>query len=186
MEARDRIIAAATKAFYAQGIRATGVDQLIALADVAKATFYRHFPSKDDLVAAVLERQSDAILERLATTAAEAAGKTGLPAAVSFVETVAAQLADPRFRGCPLIRASQELAESPQAQAIALAHKRSVEAGLAQALAATGVARASERAAALMLVLDGAVVRATMAPDPALAVAARYAAQRILGADHAS
>jgi AcrR family transcriptional regulator len=50
--ARDRIISTAGRLFYAEGYRAIGVDRVIAEADVAKATFYRHFPSKDDLIVA--------------------------------------------------------------------------------------------------------------------------------------
>jgi AcrR family transcriptional regulator len=50
--ARDRIISTAGALFYREGYRAIGVDRVIAEADVAKATFYRHFPSKDDLIVA--------------------------------------------------------------------------------------------------------------------------------------
>ncbi|MEO8229413.1 MAG: helix-turn-helix domain-containing protein, partial [Chloroflexota bacterium] len=47
--ARERLLAAASELFYERGIQATGVDAIIKAAGVAKATFYRHFPSKDDL-----------------------------------------------------------------------------------------------------------------------------------------
>lgn len=55
--ARDRILDAAYKLFSRRGVRAVGVDELIARAGVAKATFYHHFPSKDDLVFAFLEQR---------------------------------------------------------------------------------------------------------------------------------
>jgi AcrR family transcriptional regulator len=64
--ARERIIATAGPLFYREGYRAVGVDRVIAEADVAKATFYRHFPSKDDLIVAWIEH-------------AEAASRDGLP-----------------------------------------------------------------------------------------------------------
>ena len=62
--ARDRILAAAGQLFAEQGVRATGVDALIATADVAKATFYRHFPSKDDLIVAWLQEPERAFSRR--------------------------------------------------------------------------------------------------------------------------
>jgi AcrR family transcriptional regulator len=53
---RDRILQAAGRLFYREGYRAVGVDRVIAEADVAKATFYTHFPSKDDLIVAWIAR----------------------------------------------------------------------------------------------------------------------------------
>lgn len=54
---RDRILDAATRRYYAEGIRAVSADRLIADAGVSKVTFYRHFPTKDDLITAYLSRQ---------------------------------------------------------------------------------------------------------------------------------
>jgi len=55
--ARERLVEVASRLFYAEGIRAVGVDRVIAEAGVAKATLYAHFASKDELVAAYLARQ---------------------------------------------------------------------------------------------------------------------------------
>jgi AcrR family transcriptional regulator len=68
LSAREKIIAVAGPLFYREGYRAVGVDRLIAEADVAKATFYKHFPSKDDLIVAWIDH-------------AEAQSRTGLPPA---------------------------------------------------------------------------------------------------------
>jgi AcrR family transcriptional regulator len=57
--ARARILDAASETFYRRGISAVGVDAIVAEAGVAKATLYRHFPSKDDLVVAVLRRRDE-------------------------------------------------------------------------------------------------------------------------------
>ena len=54
---RDRILDAATRRYYADGIRAVSADRLIAEAGVSKVTFYRHFPTKDDLITAYLVQQ---------------------------------------------------------------------------------------------------------------------------------
>jgi AcrR family transcriptional regulator len=58
-DARERILATAYDLFSRRGIRAVGVDEIIDTAGVAKATLYRHFPSKDDLVLAFLQRRED-------------------------------------------------------------------------------------------------------------------------------
>jgi AcrR family transcriptional regulator len=61
--ARDRILQTAGRLFYREGYRAVGVDRVIAEADVAKATFYKHFPAKDDLIVALIER-AEALTEQ--------------------------------------------------------------------------------------------------------------------------
>ena len=55
--AKDRILDVAYRRFSRQGVRAVGIDAIIAQAEVAKMTFYRHFPTKDALVMAFLERR---------------------------------------------------------------------------------------------------------------------------------
>src|SRR5690349_10843631 len=59
--ARRRVLDTASSLFYAEGIHAVGIDRVIAEAGVAKATFYHHFPSKDELVRAYLQEQSDLV-----------------------------------------------------------------------------------------------------------------------------
>ena len=59
LPARERILLTAHDLFYADGIRATGIDRVIAEAGVTKVTFYRHYPSKDDLVRAFLDYRHD-------------------------------------------------------------------------------------------------------------------------------
>jgi AcrR family transcriptional regulator len=58
-DARERILATAYELFSRRGIRDVGIDEVIERAEVAKATLYRHFPSKDDLVLAFLERREE-------------------------------------------------------------------------------------------------------------------------------
>ena len=71
--ARERILDAAFALFYSRGIRGVGVDLIIAESGVAKATFYKHFPSKDDLVVAYLDKV-DGIWSGQLRDAAQAAG----------------------------------------------------------------------------------------------------------------
>jgi AcrR family transcriptional regulator len=105
---RDRLIECASELFYGEGIRAISADRIIAAVGTTKATFYRHFPTKDDLVLAYLERRAD--WERIAVTTA---ARDDDPRRV--LRAVAQLLADsscqPGFRGCPFINAGAEYAD---------------------------------------------------------------------------
>jgi AcrR family transcriptional regulator len=70
-DARDRILHTASTLFYQQGIRAVGVDTIIAKSEVAKTTFYRYFPAKDDLVVAYLEERDRLFWELLEAVVSE-------------------------------------------------------------------------------------------------------------------
>ncbi|MGB8535682.1 MAG: TetR/AcrR family transcriptional regulator [Acidobacteriaceae bacterium] len=63
---QNRILAVAGQLFYADGVRATGTEKIMTIAEVAKATFYRHFGSKDDLVLAYLDQRDRSFWEYLA------------------------------------------------------------------------------------------------------------------------
>src|SRR3954465_15057906 len=101
--ARRRGLAAATTLFYAEGIHAVGIDRIIAEAAVAKATFYHHFPSKDDLVCAYLNEQSHRI--RRSTVPS---GDTPEEEIVSVFDAIGEYACGPGFRGCAFINAAAE------------------------------------------------------------------------------
>lgn len=63
-DARQRIVEAAERLFYAEGVRAVGIDRIIAEADVAKMSLYNHFPSKDDVILAVLRHRAASSQDR--------------------------------------------------------------------------------------------------------------------------
>src|SRR5262245_62857425 len=102
---RDRILAAADELFYARGIHAVGVDEIVARSGTAKTTLYAHFPSKDDLVASYLQRRSDEWRQHLEVELAHRGGS-----AVERIDAVFAVLgqgcASEGFRGCPFINAA--------------------------------------------------------------------------------
>ena len=105
-EARERLLSTAGGLFYREGIRAVGVERILTEAPATRATFYRHFPSKDDLVLAYL-RGVDAHTRAVVQGAVETASS---PAdAVRAIGTaVADDLARPEFRGCAFLKAAAE------------------------------------------------------------------------------
>lgn len=186
-EGRGRILAAANDLFYARGLRAVGVDEIIAAAGVTKVTFYRHFPSKDDLVPAWLDYRHalwmNWFVEALARHGAALAGRR--KAAAPF-EPLAAALqewfAEPGFRGCAFVNVLAEIGPAPAAiVARTVAHKREMTAAIARLIEDRPDKAALADAAALLA--DGAMVRARQG-EGALALAAlRLALERLAPGD---
>ena len=104
-EPRERLLATAAAVFYADGIRSVGIDRIIAEAGVTKATFYRHYPSKEDLVLAYLRREDSGIRHRLESLAADSDPLDVLRAVGSGT---ADELCRNGFRGCAFINAAAE------------------------------------------------------------------------------
>lgn len=116
---RERILGAATTLFYRHGIHATGVEELAAVAGVSKRTLYKLFNSKDELVAAYLERMSREIVvpSRRAKEGPDLAPRERL---LALFDRPRAALS----RGCPLHNAAVELTEPGHpAHPVILAHK---------------------------------------------------------------
>ncbi|GAA1953688.1 helix-turn-helix domain-containing protein [Amycolatopsis minnesotensis] len=105
-EARDRLLSTASQLFYREGIRAVGVERILAEAPATRATFYRHFPSKEDLVLAYL-RGVDVHTRDGVQAAIETA-----PSSADALRTIGAAVADdlarPEFRGCAFLKAAAE------------------------------------------------------------------------------
>jgi AcrR family transcriptional regulator len=108
---RERVLTAASELFTQQGIGRTGVDSLIARAGVAKATFYRYFPTKEDLVMAWLRDPRTRWFHRVRTLAEAEAGSPVERLARLFA-AVAAWLEAGDYRGCPYLNSASELTDS--------------------------------------------------------------------------
>jgi AcrR family transcriptional regulator len=153
---RDRIVAAASKLFYSEGIRAVSVDAVAEKAGITKRTLYYHFSSKDDLVAAYLEARDQPNLALFKRWFAEAEG--GLAEKVRAIFThLAASARHPKWKGCGFLRTSAELANMPGHPAIKIgvAHKKGFENWLSSTFEAEGMANATTLARQIVLLLDG-------------------------------
>jgi AcrR family transcriptional regulator len=109
-EARERLLAAASQLFYAEGINSVGIERIIKEGQVTLATFYRHFPSKVDLVVTYLHSAHDHIAAR-ATEQAETLQGRDLVRAIG--DDVTSQIRHAAFRGCAFLNAASEF-EDPQ------------------------------------------------------------------------
>jgi AcrR family transcriptional regulator len=107
---RERILAAAADLFYRQGIRAVGVDAIAEAADTNKMTLYRHFSSKDDLVAEYLRQMAKQANECWEKYQRRQPGNA-LAQLRLWLKDMADHAADRHERGCPVANAAIELAE---------------------------------------------------------------------------
>ena len=102
---RERILEVADRLFYAEGVRATGTEKIMSTSDVAKATFYRHFESKDALVLAYLEHRDRAFWEYLLSPAPPADVREALARIERLVNL-------PEVTSCPFLRIASEYPET--------------------------------------------------------------------------
>ena len=153
---RQRILDTASEMFYREGIRAVGVDAIIARAGVAKMSLYRNFPSKDALVTAWLEDRNALFWRRWERAEAMCSGdpRAQLEA---ILDMVAATASHPKWRGCPFLNTGTEFPEPEHpARAVILANKRAVYERLQALAAAAGACDSTLLAQQLQLLIDGA------------------------------
>lgn len=160
LPARERILLTAHDLFYRDGIRATGIDRVILEAGVAKLTFYRHFPSKDDLVRSFLAYRHERWLAWLVDALGRHGARTGGGLA-PLVPAMGEWFADPAFRGCAFINSVAEVGGAlTDVVAIAQRHKEEVVQVIVELLPPGGQRDSTAHGAAMAL--DGAIVRAQM------------------------
>src|ERR687891_1145057 len=153
--ARERLLETAARTFYAEGINTVGVHRIVEEAGVTLATFYRHFPSKQDLVLAYLQSVHDDFQAR-AIAAQEAAEQPG--DVLSLIgNNITAQLLEPGFRGCAFINAGSEFEDpdGPIMRAV-LAHRAWFYALVRDAFASAGHAQPDLAARHYVMLRDGA------------------------------
>jgi AcrR family transcriptional regulator len=181
----DRILTAAAKLFYAEGIRAVNLEAVAARAGVTKRTLYYHFRSKDDLVAAYLAERDQPNLALFRRWFEETPGD--LPDKVrGLFANLARAARHPRWRGCGFLRTAAELAAMPGHPAIRIgsAHKKKVEAWLCDSFVADGIAPepAATLARQIVLLMDGAFAVGLMHRDPSYTETAGEAAVALVAA----
>ena len=174
---RERILNAASKLFYSEGIRAVSVDAVAEKAGLTKRTLYYHFRSKDDLVAAYLEARDQPNMALFRRWFGEAEGR--LPAKVQAIfRQLARNASHPKWKGCGFLRTSAELANLPGHPAIKIgaAHKKKFEAWLCEEFEQAGIGGAARLARQTLLLLDGSFAVVQLHRDPSYMESAGEAA----------
>lgn len=160
--AKQKILFAAHDLFYSKGIRATGIDLVIAQAKVTKTTFYRHFPSKNRLILAYLDYRHQIWFDWF---------EHHIQSNPSLIEGIGCALSEwftqDDFRGCAFINSLSEIAtELPEVKTKVSQHKRDVVCMIMQKLPSPeDTVDNLPKAQAIVMAIDGAIVRVQSGED---------------------
>ncbi|WP_432397076.1 TetR/AcrR family transcriptional regulator [Pseudarthrobacter sp. L19] len=180
-QARERILATAFRLFYAHGLRAAGIDTIIAESGVAKATFYKYFPAKDDLILAYLEHV-DGVWSGQLHAAAEAAGPDPARQLVGLFDALTTACRRDGYRGCAFINAAAESPSGTRVHEQTVVHKQSILAWITELAEEAGARNPEALARSLTLILDGGLASGVLDGDPAAAAAAKSTAEQLVAA----
>ncbi|WP_429298197.1 TetR/AcrR family transcriptional regulator [Paraburkholderia sp. GAS199] len=158
IDIRNKILETASDLFYRHGVRAVGVDLVVEKAGVAKTSLYRHFRTKDDLIAAFLEREDQAfwaIWNRVAESC-NGDARAELTAELDWIGT---RVGQPGYRGCAQLNVTAEFPEADHpARQVAIAHKRKLREQLKGIVERLHVGDPDLIAGQIAMLVDGALV----------------------------
>jgi AcrR family transcriptional regulator len=172
----ERILLAADKLFYSKGIQAVGVDELASAAAISKRTLYKHYPSKNDLIIAYLQRRA---------SRAAVSDEPSLKQILGVFDALELAFRHRNFRGCPFVNAAAELGGDRLHPVVAVVKsiKLGRHAWFEERLRDLGASDPSVLAYQMMLLVEGAITNSMVrGSDPQAAVAARQAARLLLRA----
>ena len=154
--AKARILDVVTALFYSEGIRAVGVDRIISEASVTKATFYKHYRSKDNLIVEYITERHRTVRRNVEALIAEAPNPRA--ALDSFVAAIVDEINSPGFRGCPFINAAAEFADPDHpVRVVVTTHREWYVDTLAMLMREMGHPLPGNAADELLLARDGAL-----------------------------
>lgn len=159
---RERILATASKLFYKRGVHAVGVDLVVAESGIAKTSLYRHFGSKDALVAAFLREEDSDFWRQWDLIDA---GHAGDPEAklAAYLDWMEVRLRRPGYRGCPQLNVAAEIPDSRHpARRVAEEHKQKMRERFAMLAGELGLPEPEKVGAQLALAFDGAFISAPL------------------------
>lgn len=168
VNARARILAAASELFYLRGTHITGIDTVIDKSGVAKASLYRSFRSKDELITAYAEEQERLFSAWWDSTEADHADNPRAQL-VALLSGIAIWIRLPSYRGCPFINLATDLPDRAHPGRITACHnKQFVRMRLAALARRLGVQNPDRTAGQISLLINGAYVAGLMADAPDL------------------
>jgi AcrR family transcriptional regulator len=160
VDARERILEQAYELFSRRGIRDVGVDELIERAGVAKATLYRHFPSKDDLVLSFLERREQRWTREWVEAESERRGATPEEQLLAIFDLFGEWFARQDFEGCSFINVLLELGPRHPAGHASARHLENIRAVVRRRAEQAGLRDPVAFAHAWHILMKGSIVAA--------------------------
>jgi AcrR family transcriptional regulator len=176
---RERLLATADQLFYEEGIATVGVDRILKQSDVARASLYSTYGSKDELVRAYLRGRSEG-WQALVAEVLPDRWSTARDRIVGVYELLTEWFAAPGYRGCPFINASAERASSQVVEGVRDGHRAWVRELFTDLGREAGAADPDALAAQLVLLYDGAMVGAQLDHSAAPGCAAATAAAALV------
>lgn len=159
---RQQILDVAADLFFREGYRAVGIDTIIERSGVAKMTLYRHFASKDELIAAYLAQSNEQFWVWFNAAMSK---HPGAPQAqlLAVFEALASLVSNPACYGCPFLHAATEFPEVDHpSHRVALNHKQAVRSRLQELAVQAGARHPEMLADQLLLLMDGAFIQTRM------------------------
>lgn len=180
-ETRERILQSAYRLFYREGFQRSSVDAVAEATGVTKRTLYNHFPSKDALIAAVLEEQADLAENEIRNWCDKNLGTPETLVSGVF-EEFRRWARMPNWRSSGFTRAAMELAWAPghPGRRAAAEQKGAIERILTEALTEAGATQSAQIARELVLLIEGVNVLQLVHDDAAYIDAAEAAALALL------
>ena len=159
--ARDRILESEYELFSTRGVRAVGIDEVIERAAVAKATLYRHFPSKDELVLAFLKQREVVWTHGWVEAEARKRGATPEEQLLAIFDLFDEWFHRADFEGCSFINVLLETAnrEHPVGRASA-EHLENIRSVLRSLADEAGLRSSDEFARSFHILMKGSIVQA--------------------------
>ncbi|MBI2516494.1 MAG: TetR/AcrR family transcriptional regulator [Opitutae bacterium] len=177
---REHLLDTAWELFCQSGYRAVGIDTLLAKAGVAKMTLYNHFGSKEDLIAAAMEKKGEEILAGFDATIA-AAGKSPTKRLSAVFDWLEGWFSSADFAGCAFVKAIGEYRlDSDKPRRAATAFKQALQQRIEALCGEAELRNAPALARQFMLLIDGATVHADLHRRSAYAQDARAAARALI------
>lgn len=181
-DVRERVLETASALFYRRGVRAVGVDLVVEEAGVAKTSLYRHFRTKDDLVAAFLARE-DEDFWRTWDEVSDRHRENPAAELAAHLEWIGERIGRPNYRGCPQLNVAAEFPDGDHpARRVAAAHKSEMRRRLNGIAERLGVRDPDLLGGQLAVLINGAFVSSqVVSADEAarlLQVAARTLVER--------
>ncbi|MFU1795780.1 TetR/AcrR family transcriptional regulator [Paenibacillus azoreducens] len=158
--AKERILRTASDLFYREGVRAVGIDRIIEESGVAKASFYRNFETKDDLVVAYLKQYYDVLMKPF-DDAGKRHPENPVEQLYDLIESLGARVEMPGHRGCPFLNAAVEFPDPDHpSHEMVFKYHRETQRNISQIAERAGIRDPETLAAQLVMLFNGALMSA--------------------------